>query len=216
MIILRLRLRSLKRLMDVKICGLRRVEDALMVNKFENIKYAGLVFANTKRKVTVEQAIAIKNALRKDIKTVGVFTELSAEKINKIARAVGLDICQLHSDESNEDCGDVCTEVWKAIRVKNEDSLKLAEGFSNAKGFVLDKYKANEYGGTGEIFNWNIAKDFSKKYFTILAGGLNKDNILSAIEIVKPDVVDLSSSVETDGYKDYEKIKEFVLTVFDV
>lgn len=196
--------------MDVKICGLRRVEDAIMINEFESIKYAGLVFANTKRKVTVEQAIAIKNALRKDIKTVGVFTETSAEKINEIASDVGLDICQLHSDESNEDCGAICTQVWKAIRVKNEDSLKLAEGFSNAKGFVLDKYKANEYGGTGEAFNWNIARDFSKKHFTVLAGGLNKDNILSAIEMVKPDVVDLSSSVETDGFKDYNKIKEFM------
>lgn len=196
--------------MDVKICGLRRVEDALMVNEFENIKYAGLVFANTKRKVTVELAVAIKNALREDIKTVGVFTETSAEKINGIARAVGLDICQLHSDESNEDCGAICTQVWKAIRVKNEDSIKEADSFTNANGFVLDKYKANEYGGTGEAFNWNIAKDFSKNHFTVLAGGLNKENILSAVEMVKPDVVDLSSSVETDGFKDYNKIKEFM------
>lgn len=199
--------------MDVKICGLRRVEDALMVNEFENIKYAGLVFANTKRMVTVEQAVAIKNALRKDIKTVGVFTETSAEKINEIARAVGLDICQLHSNESNEECGLICTHVWKAIRVKNENSLKEADSFTNANGFVIDKYKANEYGGTGEAFNWNIAKDFSKKHFTVLAGGLNKDNILSAIEMVKPDVVDLSSSVETNGFKDYNKIKEFMIKV---
>ncbi|MDO4301061.1 MAG: phosphoribosylanthranilate isomerase [Clostridia bacterium] len=196
--------------MDVKICGLRRIEDALMVNEFKNIKYAGLVFANTKRKVTVEQAAAIKNALREDIKTVGVFTETSAKEINEIARAVGLDICQLHSDESNEDCGLICTQVWKAIRVKNEDSIKEADSFTDADGFVLDKYKANEYGGTGEAFNWNIAKAFSKNHFTVLAGGLNKENILSAVEMVKPDVVDLSSSVETDGYKDYNKIKEFM------
>lgn len=195
---------------QIKICGLKRVDDALMVNQFESIKYVGFVFADTKRKITVEQAIAIKNALRNDIKTVGVFTETSAEDINKIADAAGLDICQLHSDETNEDCKNVKTAVWKAIRVKDEDSIKFADSFTNVQGIVLDKYKANEYGGTGEAFDWNLAKAFSKNHFTILAGGLNKDNIISAIELVKPDVVDLSSSVETDGFKDYAKIKEFV------
>lgn len=91
--------------MKVKICGLRRVEDALMLNEFESIGYAGIVFANTKRKVTVEDAVEIRKALRSDIKAVGIFTETSAEDIAKIAKTVGLDICQLHSDETNEDCG---------------------------------------------------------------------------------------------------------------
>lgn len=196
--------------MDVKICGLKRVEDALMLNEFENIKYAGLVFANTKRKITIEQAAAIKKALRKDIKTVGIFTETSAEKINEIAKAVGLDICQLHSYETNEDCKNVITPVWKAIRVKDRDSLRQAENFTDVCGFVLDKYKSGEYGGTGEVFNWNIASNFSKNHFTVLAGGIDKDNFESAIETVKPDVLDLSSSVETNGFKDYTKIKEFM------
>ncbi len=195
--------------MDIKICGLKRVEDALMVNEFKNIKYVGFVFADTKRKITAKQAIKIKAALRDDIKTVGVFTETSAEKISEVAKTVGLDICQLHSDENNDDCKNVCTKVWKAIRIKNAESLKNADSFTAADGFVLDKYKAGEYGGTGEAFDWNIVKDFSKNHFTVLAGGLNKDNILKAIEIVKPNVVDLSSSVETDGFKDYNKIKEF-------
>lgn len=196
--------------MDIKICGLKRAEDALIVNKFRSIKYVGFVFADTKRKISVEQAKKIKAALREDIKTVGVFTETSAEKISEIAKAVGLDICQLHSDETNEDCKNVCTPVWKAIRIKNAESLKMAESFTSAEGIVLDKYKAGEYGGTGEVFDWHIVEGFSKNQFTVLAGGLNKDNILKAIEIVKPDVVDLSSSVETDGFKDYKKIKEFV------
>lgn len=196
--------------MDVKICGLRRVEDALMINEFKNIKYAGLVFADTKRKVTIERAVEIKKALRKDIKTVGVFTETSAERINEIANAVGLDICQLHSDETDDDCKKIKTMVWKAIRIKDCESIKEVESFKNAEGFVLDKYKDREYGGTGEVFDWDIAENFSENHFTILAGGLNKDNIILAINRVKPDVVDLSSSVETDGYKDYNKIKKFM------
>ena len=196
--------------MIIKICGLRRVDDALMINEFENIKYAGLVFANTKRRVTIDEAIAIKKALRKDIKTVGVFTETKPGEINQIAKAVGLDICQLHSNESNEDCRAVCRKVWKAVRVRNKESLKEADSFTCASGFVLDKYKEDEYGGTGEVFDWSIARDFSKNYFTILAGGLNKDNVLDAVRIVKPHIVDLSSSVEVNGYKNYEKIKEFM------
>lgn len=196
--------------MIIKICGLRRVDDAFMINEFENIKYAGLVFANTKRKVTIDEAIAIKKALRKDIKTVGVFTETKPDEINQIAEAVGLDICQLHSNESNEDCRAVCREVWKAVRVRNEESLKEADTFTYANGFVLDKYKEDAYGGTGEAFDWSIAGDFSKNHFTVLAGGLNKDNVLDAVRIVKPHVVDLSSSVEVNGYKNYEKIKEFM------
>jgi phosphoribosylanthranilate isomerase len=196
--------------MDVKICGLKRVEDALIVNEFKNIKYVGFVFANTKRKVSVEQAIAIKNELRADIKTVGVFTEMSPEDINKIAEAVGLDICQLHSDETNEECGQVNAAVWKAIRVKDEDSVKIADDFTAAEGFVLDKYKKDEYGGTGKKFDWELVENFSLNHFTILAGGIDKYNVLEAIEVVKPDVIDLSSSVETDGFKDYSKIKEFM------
>lgn len=196
--------------MFVKICGLRRVEDALMLNEFENIKYAGLVFANTKRQVTIDEAIAIKKALRSDIKTVGVFTEKTGLEIAEIAKTVGLDICQLHSFETDEDCINAGTRIWKAIRVKDKDSIKYADNFKNAEGFVLDKYKASEYGGTGETFDWSIAENFSRSHFTVLAGGLNKDNIISAINMVKPDVVDLSSSVETDGFKDYAKIKEFM------
>lgn len=195
--------------MDIKICGLKRVEDAFMINEFKSIKYAGFVFADTRRKISVEQAIKIKAALRRDIKTVGIFTETAAEEISKIAKLVGLDICQLHSNETNEDCKNVSAPVWKAIRVKDPQSLRAAEDFTFADGIVLDKYKSGEYGGTGEVFDWDIAEGFSKNYFTILAGGLNKDNILRAIEKVKPNVVDLSSSVETEGFKDYNKIKEF-------
>lgn len=196
--------------MKVKICGLKRVEDALMLNEFKNIQYAGFVFAPTKRQVTIEQAIEIKKALRYDIKCVGVFTETSPEDINFIASAVGLDICQLHSNETNEDCRNVKYPVWKALRIKDEDSIKEALQFKSVTGFVLDKYKLKEYGGTGEAFDWSVVKNFSDNHFTVLAGGIDKHNIMSAVEAVKPDVVDLSSSVEVDGYKNYDKIKEFM------
>ena len=196
--------------MEVKICGLKRVEDALMVNEFENIKYVGFVFANTPRKITIEKALEIKKNLRPDIKTVGVFAGQPMEEIIEIMEKADLDVCQLHSGETNEDCGFINKTVWKSISVKDKESAEIAESYTNADGFVLDTFKKNQWGGTGETFDWSAVEDFSKNHFTILAGGINSANVNDAIEKVSPNIIDLSSSVEVDGFKNYDKIKEFM------
>lgn len=196
--------------MEIKICGLKRVEDALMVNEFESIKYVGFVFANTPRKITIEKALEIKKNLRPDIKTVGVFAGQPMEEIIEIMEKADLDVCQLHSGETNEDCGFINKTVWKSISVKDKESAEIAESYTNADGFVLDTFKKNQWGGTGETFDWSAVEDFSKNHFTILAGGINSANVNDAIEKVSPNIIDLSSSVEVDGFKNYDKIKEFV------
>ena len=196
--------------MEIKICGLMRVEDALMVNEFENIKYVGFVFANTPRKITIEKALEIKKNLRPDIKTVGVFAGQPMEEIIEIMEKADLDVCQLHSGETNEDCGFINKTVWKSISVKDKESAEIAESYTNADGFVLDTFKKNQWGGTGETFDWSAVEDFSKNHFTILAGGINSANVNDAIEKVSPNIIDLSSSVEVDGFKNYDKIKEFM------
>ena len=196
--------------MEIKICGLKRVEDALMVNEFENIKYVGFVFANTPRKITIEKALEIKKNLRPDIKTVGVFAGQPMEEIIEIMEKADLDVCQLHSGETNEDCGFINKTVWKSISVKDKESSEIAESYTNADGFVLDTFKKNQWGGTGETFDWSAVEDFSKNHFTILAGGINSANVNDAIEKVSPNIIDLSSSVEVDGFKNYDKIKEFM------
>ena len=196
--------------MEIKICGLKRVEDALMVNEFENIKYVGFVFANTPRKITIEKALEIKKNLRPDIKTVGVFAGQPMEEIIEIMEKADLDVCQLHSGETNEDCGFINKTVWKSISVKDKESAEIAESYTNADGFVLDTFKKNQWGGTGETFDWSAVEDFSKHHFTILAGGINSTNVNDAIEKVSPNIIDLSSSVEVDGFKNYDKIKEFM------
>lgn len=196
--------------MEIKICGLKRVEDALMVNEFENIKYVGFVFANTPRKITIEKALEIKKNLRPDIKTVGVFAGQPMEEIIEIMEKADLDVCQLHSGETNEDCGFINRTVWKSISVKDKESAEIAESYTNADGFVLDTFKKNQWGGTGETFDWSAVEDFSKNHFTILAGGINSTNVNDAIEKVSPNIIDLSSSVEVDGFKNYDKIKEFM------
>ncbi len=196
--------------MKIKICGLKRVEDALMVNEFEKIKYVGFVFANTSRKITIEKALEIKKNLRPDIKTVGVFAGQPMEEIIEIMEKADLDVCQLHSGETNEDCGFINKTVWKSISVKDKESAEIAESYTNADGFVLDTFKKNQWGGTGETFDWSAVEDFSKNHFTILAGGINSANVNDAIEKVSPNIIDLSSSVEVDGFKNYDKIKEFM------
>lgn len=196
--------------MEIKICGLKRVEDALMVNEFESIKYVGFVFANTPRKITIEKALEIKKNLRPDIKTVGVFAGQPMEEIIEIMEKADLDVCQLHSGETNGDCGLINKTVWKSISVKDKESAEIAESYTNADGFVLDTFKKNQWGGTGETFDWSAVEDFSKNHFTILAGGINSTNVNDAIEKVSPNIIDLSSSVEVDGFKNYDKIKEFM------
>ncbi len=191
----------------IKICGLRRSEDAYIVNDFP-VSFIGLVFAKSKRQVDIKTATEIKKRLRPDIKTVGVFTETTPENVREIADAVGLDVVQLHSDEDNEFCQKFRDlTVWKSINVKDGNALEKAAEY-DVDGYLLDAYDKKLWGGTGRPFNWKLAADFAKKYYTILAGGISAENINDAIEVVHPPVVDLSSSVETDGFKDRRKIEE--------
>jgi len=195
---------------QIKICGLKTVDDALKVNDFQ-IDYVGFVFAESKRRISKETALDIKNNLRKDIKTVGVFADMSVSEVKKITDFVDLDVVQLHSDENDDFCGNFKNRiVWKSISVNNENPAVIAGKFKNVNGFLLDTYTKDLRGGSGKTFKWDLAGNFSEKYFTVLAGGLNEDNVLKAYEAVKPDVLDFSSSVETDGVKDYYKIKNLV------
>lgn len=192
----------------IKICGLKTLDDIALINKFP-VSYAGFIFSEgSKRQISIEQAKKMRKALRKDIKAVGVFTNTDVETINKIVETVGLDIVQLHSSESNEDCKSVNTSVWKMISVKNESSLKQIQRFQNADGILLDTYHKELLGGTGESFCWDLVKGISKQRFLILAGGLNPQNIIEAERIVQPQVLDINSGVETEGKKDRKKLEE--------
>lgn len=193
----------------IKICGLKSVDDILMVNKFD-IDYAGFVFAKSKRKITVDEAIKMKQLLRDDIKSVGVFADMDINNIINISNKTGIDIIQLHSDETDEMCKIIKKPVWKSISIKNKESIYLIDKYKNADGFVLDTFNKNLRGGSGTKFNWEFVKGVSQKFFVVLAGGINENNIIEAYNVVKPNVIDLSSSVETDGKKDYKKVKSLM------
>lgn len=202
--------------MKIKTCGLFREEDINYANELKP-DYIGFVFAESKRKVGVEKAYNLKNKLDKEIKSVGVFVNDNLDFILNLIREKIIDIIQLHGNEDNDFLDNLKTKtnakIIKFIPVENADSiLNSLNIFSDF--ILLDNFK----GGVGKTFNWNYLKEafelnkkfievFNKKYF--LAGGLNKENINEALKF-NPYCVDLSGGLETNGIKDFEKMKYII------
>lgn len=196
----------------IKICGLRRIEDIEMVNK--NLPdYVGFIFAESKRKVDKEKVKELIDRLDKRVKTVGIFVDETREEVKKIAKYCRLDILQFHGEETAEYCDHFRDqyEIWKAFSVKDRGIEKrLLKYKKHIDLYLLDAYNKEVRGGSGKVFNWDLIEGMSKKYKIALAGGINSKNILEAVEKVNPYIIDLSSGVETDGFKDGEKIKEII------
>ena len=196
-------------MVKVKICGLRRKEDIEYANELKP-DYVGFVFAKSKRQIEVEQALDLISLLDKEIKTVGVFVNEPVENALKIAQTLNLDVLQFHGDETQDYIDNFKNfTVWKAIRIKDKEDLEKTKQFK-VNSFVFDTLTKNEYGGTGKTFNWEVLKGFELNVPIILAGGLNENNVEEAIKIVDPYAVDVSSGVETEGYKDFKKMKSFI------
>lgn len=195
----------------VKICGISDVENALVAAE-AGADAIGLVFAPSRRRVTVEQAREIVDALPPFVTKVGLFVDEDPARIEEVADACRLDVVQLHGSESPGFCAALGRTVIKAIRVKDAASLAVMDGYRVA-GFLLDSYHPEVAGGTGRTFDWDLAEQVSGRYRVILSGGLTPANVTEAIEKVRPHGVDVSSGVETDGRKDPAKIREFVVRV---
>ena len=196
----------------IKICGIKSVKDIEYVNLL-NPEYIGFVFAKSKRQVTVEQVLQLKKFLNKGIKTVGVFLNEDKEKVLEVAEHVGLNIIQLHGTEDLSYIDYLNSydkfEIWKALGIKSHQNIDEIKKYSQYK-IVLDGAKA----GQGKQFSWDsieeeiLTEDFRKNL--ILAGGLNSNNVIEGIKRFRPFAVDVSSGVETEGKKDYIKMKEFI------
>ncbi|SES89001.1 phosphoribosylanthranilate isomerase [Natronincola peptidivorans] len=192
----------------VKICGLTREEDIDYANKVMP-DYVGFVFADSKRQVTVERAKELTEKLDKRIRKVGVFVNAPIEAVKITAERCKLDILQFHGEEKPEELKDVSQEIWKSFRIKNVDSFKELNHYK-VDGYLLDTYVKGEMGGTGKAFDWNIPTSEIKDKYIILAGGLTPENVEEAIKKIRPNVVDISSGVESNGLKDLKKMKEFI------
>lgn len=215
----------------VKMCGISKVETIPAVIE-ANPDYMGLVFAPSKRQVTVDQAKSLVKELHKQygnrysrdevqcsnqtlihqefIKTVGIFVNETLDNLVTIATEVNLDAVQLHGDEDEAFIQSLKertnVEVWKAVQIR---SAADAEAWidSSADMLLFDAYHKDERGGTGEVFDWSCLDEFERPF--MLAGGIDSTNVARAIRTVRPYGIDISSGIETEGVKDDEKIKAF-------
>lgn len=194
---------------QVKICGLKRLSDVRVANELK-VDYVGFVFTKSKRQVGVEQAKKLIEALNPSIKAVGVFVNRSKDDVERIAELCGLDVIQLHGDESLE-AYPAARVIWKSKAVKDVEKIEN-ELPEQASGIVFDTFSKKMAGGTGKTYEWKSALP-AGQFHRIAAGGLNAENVSACINILKPDVLDISSGVESDGYKDPEKMRTFMTVV---
>ena len=215
----------------VKMCGISKIETIPAVIE-ANPDYMGLVFAPSKRQVTVDQAKTLVEELHKQyanrynrdaeqysnqtlihqefIKTVGIFVNETLDNLVTIATEVNLDAVQLHGDEDEAFIQSLKertnVEVWKAVQIR---SATDAEAWidSSADMLLFDAYHKDERGGTGEVFDWSCLDEFERPF--MLAGGIDGTNVARAIRTVRPYGIDISSGIETEGVKDDKKIKAF-------
>ena len=195
-------------MVKIKICGLKRLEDIEIVNKYKP-DYIGFVFADSKRKVSHDLAFEMKNNLASNIVSVGVFVDADIDEIVELFDMGVIEIAKLHGLESEDYIRNLKENTNYELKIINaiemSDETDLVEYENSLSDYLLlDSGK-----GSGKTFDWSlIRKDLTKDFF--LAGGINISNVNSAIEEFNPFAVDLSSSLETDGFKDENKIKEIM------
>src|SRR3972149_6365715 len=194
----------------VKICGITNLEDALAAAKFGADAVGFVLYPNSPRYIKPAQAKLIIDQLPPYVTPVGVFADQPAEEIWRMMEECGFDLVQLQGDESPEFCQRFGSRVVKAIRVKDHGSLKQMAEYS-VRAFVLDTYRENQLGGTGERFDWDLAVQARSFGRIVLAGGLTPENVRDAIRKVQPYGVDVSTGVEKYlGKKDHSKIENFI------
>lgn len=198
--------------MIIKICGIKTMAAAKSVQE-SGADLLGFVFAPSKRYIDPEEAAVICSSVP-EISKVGVFVDSPLEVVQRIARLCRLNYVQLHGSESPEYCHAVGIPVIKAFRTHPGLTAEEVNRFS-VEYVLLDSYVPGQAGGTGQTMDWqSIRNRFAEiRSPLLLAGGLTKANIITAITAFRPDGVDVSGGVESNGSKDIAKIKEFVQTV---
>jgi phosphoribosylanthranilate isomerase len=195
----------------IKMCGLFREEDITYANEV-NPDYIGFVFyKKSHRYVGMETASRLRSKLDDGIQTVGVFVDEDISLIKELVDKKIIDIVQLHGHEDEEyikelrdTLGESYTKIIKAIVIKSESDIPKPQP-------LVDYYLLDSGMGSGSSFDWNLIKDLQTPIF--LAGGLNTENISKALSLVKPYAVDVSSGIETDKVKDFDKMRLFASLV---
>jgi len=196
----------------VKICGITERGDAINAVNL-GIDALGFIFADSPRRVSPHKARDIIRAIPPFVKTVGVFVNEQPAAIRELIAYCGLDLVQLHGDESADFCRRLMPHTIKAVRLKGGSSLKLCKAYQDSvRALLLDTYAEDKFGGTGKTFDWQLAVKIKKAGIpVILSGGLDPSNIEAAVNTVRPYAVDLNSGVEErPGKKSWPLMKELV------
>ncbi len=199
----------------IKICGITNLEDALLAAELGADALGFIFYPPSPRAIEPDAAQAIIAQLPPFVSTVGVFVDEDAARVKELAAAVGLDWLQLHGLETPEYCHALGRRVIKSWRMQDEGSLAGLGAYRGAvQAFLLDTYKKGMLGGTGETFNWDLAREAKKYGPIILAGGITPENAAQAMAAVQPWAVDVASGVEVrPGKKDPEKLRAFFTAV---
>lgn len=195
--------------MRIKICGITRLEDALVCEKCGVDAIGFIFYKKSKRYIEPEEAGKISRQLSPFLSKVGIFVNESLENINRICRIAGLNAAQLQGDETVDFLKKINVPVIKGFRVNDDFNFDVLNSFGDY-GILLDSFSSEDYGGTGKSFDWEkIPKKLRNKI--ILAGGISLENIEFIMKEINPAAVDVSSSLETSpGVKDHNKIFKFI------
>lgn len=199
----------------VKVCGITNLEDALAAIQL-GADAIGFVFAKSPRHVSIQEAERIIEKLPPFVNFTGLFVNANRKVVEKTIKTCKIDTLQFHGEESNGYCSYFkrTHKVVKAFRIKDKKILDLLLNY-DVDGYLLDTYIEGAAGGTGKIFDWNLAKRAKTLVSpVILSGGLNPGNVAQAIKKVRPYAVDVSSGIEKrPGKKDLRLMKEFIKVV---
>ena len=200
--------------MEIKICGITNLEDAINACTYGVDALGFIFYKKSPRYIDPEMAKQIMENLPNDTITVGVFVNNEIKEVKDIYEFCGLDLIQLHGDESPEYCGQFPESILiKALSPRSEHDISIVKNYP-VKAILIDARSPGLYGGTGRRSNWELAMELKEMHPLVLSGGLNPDNILEAIETVLPNAVDVNSGVEVSPQKkDSEKMKNIIKMV---
>ena len=202
-------------MVKIKVCGITNLRDALAAIECGCDALGFVFYKKSPRYITPEKARLIIKKLPGRIVKIGVFVNSPKEELERIAKRCGLDMLQLHGDESADTCASIkgC-RIIKAFRLKKAPAAKDINKY-RTYAYLFDTYSSGKFGGTGKSFDWKLLKNLRKiKKPVFLAGGLTAGNVAEAIREVSPEWVDISSALESrPGKKSRAKIKKFITAV---
>lgn len=201
--------------MRVKICGITQPQQGKTIASLGATALGFICVPNTPRYVNEEQIKAVIQQLPQQTDKIGVFANSSKQEIVQTVAETGLTGVQLHGDESLSFCQQLKqslpnVEIIKALRIRTIEDFGRAKTYTEyVDTLLLDAYHPQQLGGTGKTLNWDMLQQFNPNCPWLLAGGLTPENVLEALNKVKPNGIDLSSGVETaPGDKDLNKVSQ--------